>query len=47
MTIDVEDYFHVSVFDGVVPRHQWERLREPGLRATPSGCSQLFDELRA
>jgi polysaccharide deacetylase family protein (PEP-CTERM system associated) len=24
MTIDVEDYFHVSVFDGVVPRHQWE-----------------------
>ena len=23
MTIDVEDYFHVSVFDGVVPRHQW------------------------
>jgi polysaccharide deacetylase family protein (PEP-CTERM system associated) len=26
MTIDVEDYFHVSVFDGVVPRHEWERL---------------------
>ena len=26
MTIDVEDYFHVSVFDGVVPRSQWERL---------------------
>lgn len=24
MTIDVEDYFHVSVFDGVVPRHRWE-----------------------
>ncbi len=24
MTIDVEDYFHVSVFDGVVPRHFWE-----------------------
>jgi polysaccharide deacetylase family protein (PEP-CTERM system associated) len=23
MTIDVEDYFHVSAFDGVVPRHQW------------------------
>jgi polysaccharide deacetylase family protein (PEP-CTERM system associated) len=23
MTVDVEDYFHVSVFDGVVPRHQW------------------------
>ena len=26
MTIDVEDYFHVSVFDGVVPRHRWETL---------------------
>jgi polysaccharide deacetylase family protein (PEP-CTERM system associated) len=26
MTVDVEDYFHVSVFDGVVPRHRWERL---------------------
>lgn len=26
MTVDVEDYFHVSVFDGVVPRHAWDRL---------------------
>jgi polysaccharide deacetylase family protein (PEP-CTERM system associated) len=26
MTIDVEDYFHVSAFDGVVPRSQWETL---------------------
>ena len=26
MTIDVEDYFHVSVFDGVVPRSQWDTL---------------------
>ncbi|PYR93355.1 MAG: polysaccharide deacetylase family protein [Acidobacteria bacterium] len=26
MTIDVEDYFHVSVFDGVVPRRHWEAL---------------------
>jgi polysaccharide deacetylase family protein (PEP-CTERM system associated) len=26
MTVDVEDYFHVSVFDGVVPRHQWDTL---------------------
>jgi polysaccharide deacetylase family protein (PEP-CTERM system associated) len=26
MTVDVEDYFHVSVFDGVVPRMQWETL---------------------
>ncbi|CAN5553793.1 DUF3473 domain-containing protein [soil metagenome] len=26
MTVDVEDYFHVSVFDGVVPRARWETL---------------------
>jgi polysaccharide deacetylase family protein (PEP-CTERM system associated) len=26
MTIDVEDYFHVSAFDGFVPRSQWEQL---------------------
>jgi polysaccharide deacetylase family protein (PEP-CTERM system associated) len=26
MTIDVEDYFHVSAFDGVVPRSSWETL---------------------
>jgi polysaccharide deacetylase family protein (PEP-CTERM system associated) len=26
MTVDVEDYFHVSVFDGVVPRHAWDGL---------------------
>ena len=26
MTVDVEDYFHVSAFDGVVPRSRWETL---------------------
>jgi polysaccharide deacetylase family protein (PEP-CTERM system associated) len=26
MTVDVEDYFHVSVFDGLVPRHAWDGL---------------------
>ncbi|MQA28870.1 MAG: DUF3473 domain-containing protein [Luteitalea sp.] len=26
LTIDVEDYFHVSVFDGLVPRSEWDRL---------------------
>jgi len=26
MTIDVEDYYHVSVFDGIVPRRDWTRL---------------------
>jgi polysaccharide deacetylase family protein (PEP-CTERM system associated) len=34
MTIDVEDYFHVSVFDGVVPRYQWERLESRVCRNT-------------
>jgi polysaccharide deacetylase family protein (PEP-CTERM system associated) len=26
LTIDVEDYFHVSVFDGLIPRHAWAAL---------------------
>jgi polysaccharide deacetylase family protein (PEP-CTERM system associated) len=26
MTIDVEDYFHVSVFDGLVPRQAWDTM---------------------
>jgi polysaccharide deacetylase family protein (PEP-CTERM system associated) len=26
MTVDVEDYFHVSVFDGIVPRNTWDTL---------------------
>jgi len=26
LTIDVEDYFHVSVFDGLIPRSQWSSL---------------------
>jgi polysaccharide deacetylase family protein (PEP-CTERM system associated) len=26
ITIDVEDYFHVSVFDGVLPRTQWSTI---------------------
>ncbi len=26
MTIDVEDYFHVSVFDGRIPRHTWAEM---------------------
>ena len=34
MTIDVEDYFHVSVFDGVVPRRQWTSLESRVCRNT-------------
>lgn len=26
MTVDVEEHFHVSVFDGVLPRHRWTGL---------------------
>jgi polysaccharide deacetylase family protein (PEP-CTERM system associated) len=26
MSIDVEDYFHVSAFDGIVPRTQWDGM---------------------
>ena len=26
MSIDVEDYFHVSVFDGIVPRTRWAEM---------------------
>jgi polysaccharide deacetylase family protein (PEP-CTERM system associated) len=34
MTIDVEDYFHVSVFDGVLPRTQWDTLESRVCRNT-------------
>jgi polysaccharide deacetylase family protein (PEP-CTERM system associated) len=34
MTIDVEDYFHVSVFDGIVPRSQWDGLESRVCRNT-------------
>ena len=34
MTIDVEDYFHVSVFDGIVPRSQWDELESRVCRNT-------------
>jgi polysaccharide deacetylase family protein (PEP-CTERM system associated) len=43
MTIDVEDYFHVSVFDGVVPRHQWDGL-ESRVCANTDRILEIFDE---
>jgi polysaccharide deacetylase family protein (PEP-CTERM system associated) len=43
MTIDVEDYFHVSVFDGVLPRSQWETL-ESRVCANTARLLALFDE---
>jgi polysaccharide deacetylase family protein (PEP-CTERM system associated) len=45
MTIDVEDYFHVSVFDGVIPRHQWESL-ESRVCANTDRLLAIFDEHR-
>jgi polysaccharide deacetylase family protein (PEP-CTERM system associated) len=43
MTIDVEDYFHVSVFDGVVPRAQWDNL-ETRVAKNTEHLLALFDE---
>jgi polysaccharide deacetylase family protein (PEP-CTERM system associated) len=45
MTIDVEDYFHVSVFDGVVRRTDWDRLESRVCRNTERLLA-LFDEKR-
>ena len=43
MTIDVEDYFHVSVFDGLVPRHAWDGL-ESRVCANTERLLEIFDE---
>jgi len=43
MTIDVEDYFHVSVFDGVVPRANWQTFESRVCRNTER-LLQLFSE---
>jgi polysaccharide deacetylase family protein (PEP-CTERM system associated) len=43
MSIDVEDYFHVSVFDGLVPRSQWERM-ESRVVANTLRLLDLFEE---
>jgi polysaccharide deacetylase family protein (PEP-CTERM system associated) len=43
MTIDVEDYFHVSVFDGVVPRSQWDGL-ESRVCANTERLLEIFAE---
>src|SRR5678815_2623490 len=44
MTIDVEDYFHVSVFDGLVPRHAWGSM-ESRVCANTERLLELFDEV--
>jgi polysaccharide deacetylase family protein (PEP-CTERM system associated) len=45
MSIDVEDYFHVSVFDGIVPRLEWERM-ESRVVANTTRLLHLFDEFK-
>jgi polysaccharide deacetylase family protein (PEP-CTERM system associated) len=43
MTVDVEDYFHVSVFDRTVPRADWESL-ESRVVVNTQRLLDLFDE---
>lgn len=43
MTIDVEDYFHVSAFDGVVPRARWDSL-ESRVCVNTERLLQIFDD---
>jgi polysaccharide deacetylase family protein (PEP-CTERM system associated) len=43
MSVDVEDYFHVSVFDGVVPRATWDGM-ESRVQANTERLLDLFDE---
>ena len=43
MSIDVEDYFHVSVFDGIVPRSTWDQM-ESRVRRNTERLLDIFDE---
>ena len=43
MTVDVEDYFHVSVFEDVVPRARWTSM-ESRVQANTERLLNLFDE---
>jgi polysaccharide deacetylase family protein (PEP-CTERM system associated) len=43
MSVDVEDYFHVSVFDGIVPRSAWDTM-ESRVCANTMRLLDIFDE---
>jgi polysaccharide deacetylase family protein (PEP-CTERM system associated) len=45
MTVDVEDYFHVSVFDGILPRTEWQRMES---RVVPNTerLLRIFEDAR-
>ncbi len=45
MSIDVEDYFHVSVFDGIVPRSTWDDMESRVCRNTER-LLDIFDEFK-
>ena len=45
MSIDVEDYFHVSVFDGIVPRSTWAGM-ESRVSSNTQRLLDIFDEHR-
>ena len=45
MSIDVEDYFHVSVFDGIVPRTRWTAMESRVVRNTER-LLDIFAEYR-
>jgi polysaccharide deacetylase family protein (PEP-CTERM system associated) len=45
MSVDVEDYFHVNAFDGVVPRASWSRLESRVCRNTDRLLA-MFDASR-
>jgi polysaccharide deacetylase family protein (PEP-CTERM system associated) len=44
MTVDVEDYFHVSAFDGVVPRSRWATL-ECRVERNTGRLLEIFSEV--
>jgi polysaccharide deacetylase family protein (PEP-CTERM system associated) len=43
MSIDVEDYFHVSVFDGIVPRSAWDGM-ESRVCANTERLLEIFND---
>jgi len=43
MSVDVEDYYHVSAFDGILPRVEWPRL-ESRVCANTERLLDIFDE---
>ena len=43
MTVDVEDYFHVSAFDGLFSRDRWHDL-ESRVEANTDRLLAIFDE---